>query len=323
VINGVPGPLAEVYDRLDRGMRQGVLSFPLTVFGSDGVDLVAQREHVSGQLAAQPGAIFACCGTGEFFALDEAEYESAVGVAVDEAAGETPVVAGVGYGWPQAARFARAAERAGANALLLMPPYLVDGPQAGVVAHIREVAARTPLPLIVYQRAQVKLSTASVRGLAEIPTVIGVKDGHGDLDQVRRLRLVAPEHWLFFNGVATAEMQAAPYRSVGVSAYSSAVHAFAPEIASAFFSAFQDRDDATTDQLLREFYLPLVELRDKGAGYAVSLIKAGARLRGANVGSVRAPLTDPAPNHLDELGRLIEQGLNLVRNEAPTPRRAQ
>jgi len=193
-----------------------------------------------------------------------------------------------------------------------MPPYLVEAPQAGIVRHVEEVSARTSLPLIVYQRAQVTLSVSAVRELADIESILGVKDGHGDLDQVLRLRLVAPADWLFFNGVATAEMQAHAYSSIGVPAYSSAVHAFAPEIAGAFFRALRARDDATTDRLLRGFYLPLVELRDRGKGYAVSLVKAAARMRGAPVGPVRAPLTEPTPEHLRQLEQVLAAGLEVV-----------
>jgi 5-dehydro-4-deoxyglucarate dehydratase len=300
-------------DELRAGLERGVLSFPLTAFdASGGLDLDAYREHLRHQLDADPGALFACCGTGEFFSLDEDEYAALIAAAVEEAAGRIPVVAGVGYGWPQAVRFASAARDAGAGAGLLMPPYLVDAPQAGVVRHVEEVAARTNLPLIVYQRAQVKLSVEAVCSLAPIETVIGVKDGHGDLDQVLRLRLSAPDDWLFFNGVATAEMQAHAYSSIGVPAYSSAVHAFAPEIAGAFFRALRAGDDETTEQLLRRFYLPLVELRDLGQGYAVSLVKAAARLRGARVGPVRAPLVDPGRDHLERLEQILEAGLALV-----------
>ena len=203
--------------RLRDGLARGVLSFPLTAFDEQGgVNLDGFREHVRTQLDAGPGALFVCCGTGEFFSLAEDEYAALVTAAVEEAAGRLPVIAGVGYGWPQAVRFASAARDAGADGGLLMPPYLVEAPQEGIVRHVQEIAARTTLPLVVYQRAQVKLSLESVRSLAEIETVIGVKDGHGDLDQVLRLRLAAPEHWLFFNGVATAEMQAHAYSSIGV-----------------------------------------------------------------------------------------------------------
>ncbi|MGP3911516.1 5-dehydro-4-deoxyglucarate dehydratase [Nonomuraea sp. 10N515B] len=303
----------EISERLRRGMDTGVLSFPLTAFDPDGrVDLDGFRAHLRTQIGAGPGALFPCCGTGEFFSLAEDEYASLIKTAVEEAGGAVPVVAGVGYGWAQAARFAAAAERAGADALLLLPPYLAETPQRGLVEHVRRVAASTALPIIVYQRAQVRIDVATVPALAEIPNVIGVKDGHSDLDRLQRIKLAAPSQWLFFNGAATAEMQARAYRSIGVPAYSSAVHAFAPEIAGAFFRAFHAGDDARVDRLLKEFYVPLVELRDQGSGYAVSLVKAGARLRGANVGSVRAPLADPTPEHLRTLEGLLSTGLALA-----------
>ena len=305
--------VAIVRSRLESALAAGVLSFPLTAFDDSGaIDSEAFRVHLRHQLDAEPGALFACCGTGEFFSLAEDEYATLVAVAVEEAGGQVPVIAGVGYGWPQATRFAAAAVEAGADAGLLMPPYLVETSQAGIVAHVREVTSRTSLPLIVYQRAQVTLSVSAVRELADIESVLGVKDGHGDLDQVLRLRLAAPGDWLFFNGVATAEMQAQAYASIGVPAYSSAVHAFAPEIARTFFQALHRGDDDAMEELLRRFYLPLVELRDRGTGYAVSLIKAAARMRGAPVGPVRAPLTDPTPEHLRQLEQVLAAGLEVA-----------
>lgn len=66
------------------------------------------------------------------------------------------------------------------------------------------------------------------------------------------------------------------------------------------------------ERLLRDFYVPLVELRDRVPGYAVSLVKAAARLRGRPVGPVRAPLTEPSPADLADLGALLETGLDLV-----------
>ncbi|MDC7340621.1 5-dehydro-4-deoxyglucarate dehydratase [Streptomyces lydicus] len=303
----------DVASRLRDGMVRGVLSFPLTSFRPDGsLDLDAYRAYLAQQLATSPGAVFPACGTGEFTALDEDEYRQVVTAAVEVAAGRLPVVAGLGYGWAQALRFARIAEEAGADAALVLPHYLLQAPQRGLVEQLRRIAAGTRLPLIAYQRDQVAFTVESLRRIAELPTVIGLKDGHGDLDRLQRLTLSAPDHLLFFNGAATAELQARAYAAVGVPAYSSAVHAFAPEIADAFFTAVRDDDRATADALLRGFYVPLVELRDRVPGYAVSLVKAAARLRGRPVGPVRAPLTDPGPEDLDELEKLLATGLELV-----------
>lgn len=309
-MSGAPQDVAR---RLREGMARGVLSFPLTAFHEDGtLDPEGCRAHVADRLAAGPGALFPACGTGEFFSLDEDEYRQVVTVAVEEAAGQVPVVAGTGYGWAQAARFARIAEEAGADALLVLPHYLVAAPQDGLVAQLEHLAACTRLPLIAYQRDQVAYTVDSLRRLAGIPNVIGLKDGHSDLDRLQRLTLAAPEGFLFFNGAATAEVQARAYTAVGVPAYSSAVHAFAPEIADAFRTALRAGDDDTADRLLRGFYVPFVELRDRTPGYAVSLVKAAARLRGARVGPVRAPLTDPGAADLAALKDLLAAGLDLV-----------
>jgi 5-dehydro-4-deoxyglucarate dehydratase len=294
-------------------MAHGVLSFPLTSFHDDGsLDLDGFRAHLEAQLATGPGAVFPACGTGEFFSLDEEEYGQVITAAVEVTAGRVPVVAGTGYGWAQAARFARIAEQAGADALLVLPHYLVAAPQDGLVGQLEQLAARTRLPLIAYQRGQVAFDTDSFRRIARIPGVIGLKDGHSDLDRLQRLTLAAPDGFLFFNGASTAEIQARAYAAVGVPAYSSAVHAFAPEIADAFFAAHARGDDAAMDRLLREFYVPFVELRDRRPGYAVSLVKAAARLRGRPVGPVRAPLTDPSAADLGDLEALLATGLDLA-----------
>ncbi|MGW0915771.1 5-dehydro-4-deoxyglucarate dehydratase [Streptomyces sp. NPDC002784] len=299
--------------RLRDGMAGGVLSFPLTSFHDDGsLDPDGFRAHVAERIAARPGAVFPACGTGEFFSLDEDEYRTVVTVTVEEAAGRLPVVAGIGYGWAQAVRFVRIAEQAGADALLVLPHYLVAAPQEGLVRQLARIASATRLPLIAYQRGQVAFSAGSLRRIAALPNVVGLKDGHSDLDRLQRLTLAAPEGFLFFNGAATAEIQARAYAAVGVPAYSSAVHAFAPEIANHFFAALRDGDDKTVERLLRDFYVPFVELRDRVPGYAVSLVKAAARLRGCPVGPVRAPLTDPSDADLADLEALLTTGLDLV-----------
>lgn len=303
----------DVAQRLREAMASGVLSFPVTSFHEDGeLDLEGYRGYLAVQLASAPGAVFPACGTGEFSGLNEDEYRAVVTATVEVADGRLPVVAGVGYGWAQALRFARIAEEAGADALLVMPHYLVEAPQDGLVEQLRRIADGTRLPLIAYQRGAVTFTPEGLRRIADIPTVIGLKDGHSDLDRLQRLTLAAPDGFLFFNGAATAEIQARAYATVGVPAYSSAVHAFAPEIANTFFAALRDGDDATVNKLLRDFYVPFVELRDRVPGYAVALVKAAARLRGLAVGPVRAPLTDPGPADLADLAKILDDGLNLV-----------
>lgn len=300
--------------RLKAGSASGVLAFPLSCFTADGqgIDAGSFATHLKWHMGFGPGALFVCCGTGEFTSLTVEEYSTLVETAVEVAAGEIPIIAGVGYGWPLAQMFATAAEAAGADGLLLLPHYLVTAPPAGVFQHVRRVAAATALPIIVYQRGLATYSAADVVALSAIPSVIGLKDAMSDFSELQNMTLAAPDDFLFFNGTPTAELQYRPYASIGIPAYSSAVHSCTPEIARAFFGAAVATDTATMDKLLVEFYYPLIAIRDRAPGYAVALIKEAARLRGHRVGPVRAPLVDPSPADSRDLEAIIRHGLDLV-----------
>ncbi|WP_240661328.1 MULTISPECIES: 5-dehydro-4-deoxyglucarate dehydratase [unclassified Streptomyces] len=295
----------------------GPLFFPVTAYGTDGtVDLDTYRLHVRRGVEAGAAAVFACCGTGEFHALTPEEFENCVRVAVEAAEGRVPVVAGAGYGTALAVRYARLAEAAGADGLLAMPPYLIKAGQEGLLRHYREVAAATSLPVIVYQRDNAVFTPPTVVALARTDGIVGLKDGLGDLDLMQRIvsavRADLADDFLYFNGLPTAELTQLAYRGLGVTLYSSAVFCFVPEIALACHTAFRTGDSATAHRLIDGFYRPFVELRAKGRGYAVSLVKAGVRMRGLDVGEVRPPLHEPTEDHVKQLALLIERGQALL-----------
>ncbi len=207
--------------------------------------------------------------------------------------------------------------RAGADGILLLPPYLVTAPQQGLVRYVEEVTSASEQPVIFYQRGTARLTEETAAEIAALPGVVGLKDGLGDIERmhriVRAVRAVpGTEDFQFFNGLPTAEMTAPAYQGIGVSLYSSAVFAFAPEIALAFHRALATDDRPLLDTLLDEFYGPLVRLRDEVPGYAVALVKTGVALRGLDVGGVRAPLVDPTPEHIARLSALVEHGLEVV-----------
>ncbi|MFF8234363.1 5-dehydro-4-deoxyglucarate dehydratase [Streptomyces caelestis] len=296
----------------------GVLFFPVTPFAADGsLDEERLAQHIESGVAAGAGGVFVACGTGEFHALSAEEIERATQVAVQTTAGRVPVLAAAGGPTPVARDQAARVGRAGADGILLLPPYLVSAPQQGLVRYVEEVTAATDLPVVFYQRGTARLTADTAADIAALPGVVGLKDGVGDIERmhriVRAVRAVpGTEDFQFFNGLPTAEMTAPAYQGIGVALYSSAVFAFAPEIALAFHRALTQDDQALVSRLLDEFYGPLVALRDEVPGYAVSLVKAGVTLRGLDVGGVRAPLLDPTPEHLARLSELIDRGLEVV-----------
>lgn len=291
----------------------GVLFFPVTPFTESGaVDLDALAAHLTKGLEAGPGGIFIACGTGEFHAIDEDEFRDIVTTAVKVVAGRVPVYAGAGGSVAQAKRFAVTAQEAGADGLLLLPPYLVEVPQPGLVDFVAAVAGATDLPVIVYNRNNAKFTEASAVAVAKIPNVIGFKDGTGNFDQVARIvaavtTQVDPD-FLFFNGLPTAETTQLAFRAIGVPLYSSATFAFAPDLALAFYNSLESGNTELTNALLNAFFIPLVQLRDTVPGYAVSLVKAGVTMEGVPAGPVRPPLVMPHADDLAQLNSIIAAG---------------
>ncbi|WP_329343118.1 5-dehydro-4-deoxyglucarate dehydratase [Streptomyces sp. NBC_01352] len=296
----------------------GVLFFPVTPFAADGsLDEERLARHIEAGVAAGAGGVFVACGTGEFHALTPEEIERATRIAVATTAGRVPVLAAAGGPVPVARDQAARIERAGADGILLLPPYLVSAPQQGLVRYVKEVTEATGLPVVFYQRGTARLTESTAAEIAALPGVVGLKDGLGDIERMHRIvravrALPDGQDFQFFNGLPTAEMTAPAYRGIGVDLYSSAVFAFAPQIALAFHRALGERDEALVNTLLDEFYGPLVQLRDEVPGYAVALVKAGVTLRGLDVGGVRAPLVDPTPEHVARLAKLIDHGLEVV-----------
>jgi len=309
------------------GMFNGLLFFPVTPYRSDGyVDLDELAAHVGRGVDAGAGGVFVACGTGEFSALEPDEYAEVVRAAVAAIGGRVPVFAGAGGPVRTARRFTDLAMGAGADGVLLLPPYLTEAAGPGLVAYVRQ-ATREDLPVIVYNRANARFDEASAVAVARLPQVIGFKDGAGDLDlMIRIVRAVRDDHavrdagrdrespppFFFFNGMPTAEVTQRAYRAIGVPLYSSAAFAFAPRVALAYYNGLEKNDQATLDALERAFYHPLARLRAKGTGYAVSLIKAGVELAGFPTGGVRPPLTAVTREHREELARILAAGLAAV-----------
>src|SRR5215470_14241129 len=158
---------------------QGLLSFPVTPFDAAGeIDLPRFREHIRYMASQNPAGLFVCGGTGEFYSLGLDEYRTLVRAAVEEVGGKLPIVAGVGYGARLAREFARAADESGADGLMVLPPYLVLAEQEGLYQHYRALAQATRLGIILYQRDNAIFAPATVRRLAEVPNVVGFKDGY-------------------------------------------------------------------------------------------------------------------------------------------------
>lgn len=297
---------ADVAQRLGSGL----LSFPVTHFREHDLafDEPGYRENIAWLSEVGPAGLFAAGGTGEFFSLTLAEVDTVVTAAVREAPTAVPVIAPAGYGTAIAVEMARSAERAGADGVLLMPPYLTEADQEGLAAHVRAICAATSLGVILYSRANAVFSAATISSLVDsCPNLVGFKDGLGDIEAMTRLHTRIGDRLTYIGGLPTAETFAQPYLELGVTTYSSAMFNFVPQFAMDFYHAVRNRDQNTVHANLSDFVLPYCDIRNRRQGYAVSIVKAGMKAIGRPAGPVRTPLVDLDGEELHMLGELIAE----------------
>lgn len=288
-------------------LSSGLLSFPVTDFTADGeFDQEGYRRRLDWLAPFGASALFAAGGTGELFSLDPQEHGEVIGAAVEASAGQVPIIAGVGYGTRVAIAEAREAERRGAAGILILPHYLIEADQEGVARHVRAICRAVGIGVVVYNRGPCRLGPDHLARLAEdCPNLIGFKDGIGDLEPMIAIRRKLGDRFAYLGGLPTAEFFAAPYKAIGVPVYSSAVFNFVPRLALRFYEAVASDDAATIARLLDGFFMPYAAIRNRRPGYAVSIIKAGARLVGRDAGPVRTPLIDCTPEEHEMLRPLI------------------
>ncbi|MFT3720826.1 5-dehydro-4-deoxyglucarate dehydratase [Pseudorhodoferax sp.] len=288
-------------------MSSGLLSFPLTDFDANG-DFNAKGYAARLEWLAPYGAsaLFAAGGTGEFFSLTSSEYPAIIRTAVDTCQGKVPIIAGAGGPTRFAIECAQAAEKAGAHGILLLPHYLTEASQEGLAAHVEAVCRSVDFGVIIYNRGISRFAPETVARLAERnPNLVGFKDGVGDIEAMSAMYLTMGDRLAYLGGLPTAEVYAAAYKALGTPVYSSAVFNFVPRTAMRFYEAVRSDDHATQHQLLKDFFMPYLKIRNKGAGYAVSIVKAGAKIVGHDAGPVRAPLSDLKPAEYEALAQLI------------------
>ena len=281
-------------DELAGHLGSGLLSFPVSHFTESlAIDESAYRENISRLTGYEVAGIFAAGGTGEFFSLTGGEISTLVRAAVASAPENTPVLAPAGLGTKQAIDMAQDAQAAGADGVLLFPPYLTEASGDGLREYVRAVCRNTELGVVVYNRANAVYPADALAEIAETcPNFIGFKDGVGDLEAITRIHGLLGDRLVYIGGLPTAELFALPYLELGVTTYSSAIFNFLPDFALAFYRAVRARDTVTVRRLLNDVVLPYAAIRDRKPGYAVSIVKAGMRLTGHSAGPVRPPLTE-------------------------------
>jgi 4-hydroxy-tetrahydrodipicolinate synthase len=234
----------------------------VTPFRPDGsLDEDRLRSLVGRQIRAGIDFLVPCGTTGESPTLTRREHLRICEIAVEEARGsKTPVLAGAGgYNTAEVIELARELEALGADGLLSVTPYYNKPTQEGLYQHYRAIAAATRLPIVVYSvqgRTGVNVEPATLRRLAEIDNIVGVKEASGNMAQMAAVIHQVPERFAVLSG---DDAIALPLIALGgrgvISVVSNEIPAEMTELARAALAG-----DLATARLLQRRWLRLMEV---------------------------------------------------------------
>jgi 5-dehydro-4-deoxyglucarate dehydratase len=288
-----------------RDRIRGVLGFPVTPFRPDlSLDLDALAANVD-EMARYPFcAMVAAGGTGELYSLTPQEVEDVVRVSVRATNGRMPVVAGTGYNAAIGADIAKRAEKAGADCILVLPPYYNNAPFEGMIAYYRTIGSATDLPLMVYSRDWAVFTADMVSKLADhVPTLTFWKDGQGDARKYQRIMQSVGDRLAWLGGLGDDCVPG--YFAVGVQAYTSSISNIAPRVSLALSDAGLAGDFVKIAELMKKYVHPIYALRERKKGYEVAAMKAAMEILGMPAGPVRPPLTNCSEKDISDLRVLM------------------
>ena len=287
-----------------RNKLSGVIAFPITPFKDDlSLDLPGLHVNLNKLLEHPVSGIVAAGGTGEMYSLTPAEYLRVIELTALAVEDRVPVIAGVGFGQRLGVEMAQAAEKAGADGVLVFPPYYPQADDDGMFEYYRSISQATRLGTIVYSRDWARFTPAMVERLTALPNLIGWKDGHGDLRQLQTIMHRVGERLVWIGG-AGDDLIGVYYR-IGIRAFSSSIATVAPALSLKLYELATADDGEALAELLETCVIPLYELRSRRKGYEVSAMKAMMDLIGLNGGPVRPPLVNVTAHEVDELRTLL------------------
>ena len=273
-------------------MFKGYFCAMITPFVDGGVDEDAFRKLVDWQIDQGTHGLVPCGTTGESPTLTHDEHMRVTEICIEAAAGRVPVIPGTGSNsTEEAIDLTRHAKRAGATAALVVTPYYNKPTQDGLYRHYRAIHDAADIPIIIYNippRSVVDMTIDTMRRLAELPNVVGVKDATQDLARVSRTRLAIGAEFCQLSGEDATALALLAHGGDGCISVTANV---APRACVDFYEAWQARDIdrvlALQDRLMPLHDALFIETSPAPAKYAASLLglcEPGVRLPLAPLG---------------------------------------
>ena len=279
---------------------EGTFTALVTPFTDDRLNEAKIHKLVNIQIERGISGIVPVGTTGESPTLSHEEHRRVIDIVIEAAGGRVPIIAGAGSNnTAESIDLVSHAERAGADAALLITPYYNRPSQAGVIAHYKTIAASCDLPLILYNcpgRTAVNMTADTIVELAAVPNIVGVKEASGSMDQISEILVRTDDSFVVLSG---DDGMTLPMIAVGARGVISVTANVAPDRMIAMVSAALSGDFNEAGRLHRELF-PLMRTLMK-VETNPSPIKAAMNITGMDVGPVRLPLATPT----DDGRRLI------------------
>lgn len=270
---------------------RGVLAFPITPFNDDlSLNADAFQTHVDYLIRSGLHAIVAAGGTGELYSMTPSEIVRVYNLAVEATAGRVPVIAGVGYNLAIARDLAREAEKAGADAILMLPHYYGRAEDDGLYQYYAGIARSVGIAVFPYARDAAVFSPKLVDRLADLPNVVAFKDGQADLRAWARIRDHVGGRIVWLAGVGDDMVNS--YFAAGAEGFTSSAANFMPDVALGLFRAARAANFSEVNALIAKWIQPVFNVRSRHRGYEVTTTKEAMNLLGRFGGRVRPPLAE-------------------------------
>jgi 4-hydroxy-tetrahydrodipicolinate synthase len=263
------------------------------------------RRLVRRQLEAGIHFLVPCGTTGESPTLTRREHLRVVEVTLEQAKGKCPVVAGCGgYNTAEVIELARELESMGVDGLLSVTPYYNKPTQEGLYQHYKAIAASTRLPIVIYSvagRTGVNVEPATVRRLAEIDNIVGIKEASGNIAQMAQICATVPDDFDVLSGDDSITLALAALGGRGViSVASNEIPGPMRELAQACLDG-----DFATARGLQKRWLPLMEVNFVESNPIP--VKAALARMGLCEPVWRLPLTPPSPASMARIEQVLAQ----------------
>lgn len=264
------------------------------------------RQLVEEQIAGGTDAIIACGTTGESSTMTHDEHIEVVRFVCQVAAGRVPVIAGTGSNSTrEAIHLSKEAEKAGADALLIVTPYYNKTTQNGLIAHYTAIAGEVDIPILLYHipgRTGVTMKPETIVKLCrEVPNIVGVKEASGNFSAIAEIMSLADGCVDLYSG---NDDQIVPLLSMGGKGVISVLSNVAPsqthDICESYF-----KGDVKKSSQMQIQAIPLINALFCEVNPIP--VKAAMNMMGKEVGSLRLPLTEMEPANKAFLKKAMEE----------------